>query len=75
MNNTMSYRGYTASMNFDADDKIIVGRVLDVDDITSFHGSLFRSSRPTSAGSWTTTSLPANNLAACPRSRPAESSC
>ena len=38
MNNTMSYRGYTASMNFDADDKIIVGRVLDVDDIISFHG-------------------------------------
>ena len=38
MNNTLSYRGYTASMNFDADDKIIVGRVLDVDDIISFHG-------------------------------------
>ena len=38
MNNTMSYRGYTASMNFDADDKIIVGRVLDVDDIICFHG-------------------------------------
>ena len=38
MNNTMSYRGYSASMNFDADDKIIVGRVLDVDDIISFHG-------------------------------------
>ena len=38
MNNTMSYRGYTASMTFDAEDKIIVGRVLDVDDIISFHG-------------------------------------
>lgn len=38
MTNAMSYRGYTASMTFDADDKIIVGRVLDIDDIVSFHG-------------------------------------
>ena len=34
----MSYKGYTASMIFDAEDKIIVGRVLDIDDIISFHG-------------------------------------
>ena len=38
MNNTMAYRGYSASMTFDSEDKIIVGRVLDVDDIISFHG-------------------------------------
>jgi predicted HicB family RNase H-like nuclease len=38
MTNTMSYRGYVASMAFDAEDKIIVGRVLDIDDIISFHG-------------------------------------
>lgn len=38
MINAMSYRGYTASMVFDAEDKIIVGRVLNVDDIISFHG-------------------------------------
>jgi len=38
MMNTMTYRGYTASMNFDPEDKIIVGRVLDIDDIISFHG-------------------------------------
>ena len=38
MTNTMTYRGYTASMIFDAEDKIIVGRVLDIDDIISFHG-------------------------------------
>jgi predicted HicB family RNase H-like nuclease len=35
----MSYKGYTASMIFDAEDKIIVGRVLDVDDIIAFHGA------------------------------------
>lgn len=38
MMNTMNYLGYTASMTFDPDDKIIVGRVLEVDDIISFHG-------------------------------------
>ena len=37
--NTMSYRGYTARMEFDPDDKIIVGRVLDIDDIITFHGT------------------------------------
>ena len=39
MNNTMQYRGYTASMSFDAEDKIILGRVLDIDDILTFHGA------------------------------------
>ena len=38
MINSMIYKGYTASMVFDAEDKIIVGRVLDIDDIISFHG-------------------------------------
>ena len=38
MKNTMTYKGYTASMEFDADDRILVGRVLHIDDIISFHG-------------------------------------
>ena len=38
MINSMSYKGYTACMVFDAEDKIIVGRVQDIDDIISFHG-------------------------------------
>jgi predicted HicB family RNase H-like nuclease len=38
MINTMTYKGYATSMVFDAEDKIIVGRVLDIDDIISFHG-------------------------------------
>jgi predicted HicB family RNase H-like nuclease len=38
MSNSMLYRGYSASMMFDATDKVIVGRVLDIDDIISFHG-------------------------------------
>lgn len=38
MKNTMTYKGYTASMIFDTEDKIIVGRVLDIDDIVAFHG-------------------------------------
>ena len=38
MINSMIYKGYTASMVFDAEDKVNVGRVLDIDDIISFHG-------------------------------------
>lgn len=38
MKNTMTYRGYTASVEFDPDDNILVGRVLGIDDIISFHG-------------------------------------
>jgi len=38
MTNTMKYRGYVSSMIFDEEDKVIVGRVLDMDDIITFHG-------------------------------------
>lgn len=38
MINSMSYKGYTASMIFDAEDKVIVGRIQDIDDIICFHG-------------------------------------
>lgn len=38
MSNQMTYKGYTTSMTFDADDKIIVGRVLGIDDVITFHG-------------------------------------
>jgi predicted HicB family RNase H-like nuclease len=40
MNNSIVYKGYTASMVFDTEDKIIVGRVLDIDDIVSFYGDM-----------------------------------
>ena len=36
--NTMDYKAYSASMQFDNDDKIIVGRVLDIADLITFHG-------------------------------------
>lgn len=42
MTNTMEYHGYVASMIFDAEDNVIVGRVLDVDDIITFHGESVR---------------------------------
>ena len=38
MINSIVYKDYTARMVFDTEDKIIVGRVLDIDDIISFHG-------------------------------------
>ena len=37
--NHMTYRSYTARMDSDTEDKIIVGRVIDIDDIITFHGS------------------------------------
>jgi len=39
MNNMLSYRGYTARLEFDPDDKILIGRVLDIDDVIVFHGT------------------------------------
>lgn len=38
MNNVIVYKNYAASMTFDPEDKVIVGRVLNIDDIIVFHG-------------------------------------
>jgi predicted HicB family RNase H-like nuclease len=38
MKNTMTYCGYMASIEFDPDDNILVGRVLGIDDLICFHG-------------------------------------
>ncbi len=38
MKNTMTYRNYMASLEFDQDDNVLVGRVLNIDDIICFHG-------------------------------------
>jgi predicted HicB family RNase H-like nuclease len=38
MTNIMTYKGYTATMVFDVNDKVIVGRVVGIDDIIVFHG-------------------------------------
>ena len=35
--NAMSDKGYKARMDFDTEDKIIVGRIQDIDDIITFH--------------------------------------
>jgi predicted HicB family RNase H-like nuclease len=36
--NTMTYRGYTARVEYDERDNILVGRILGIRDIISFHG-------------------------------------
>jgi len=33
MNNTMSYKGYVGTVNFDADDRIFHGRVIGIADV------------------------------------------
>jgi len=38
MKNTLSYKGFTARIEFDPDDNIFFGRVLGVRDIIGFHG-------------------------------------
>lgn len=38
MMNTMTYRGYTARIEFDARDNLFVGRVLGIADSITFHG-------------------------------------
>ncbi len=38
MNNTMTYQGYTARVEFDPRDSVFVGRVLGIEDSITFHG-------------------------------------
>ncbi|HXV31173.1 MAG TPA: type II toxin-antitoxin system HicB family antitoxin [Sinorhizobium sp.] len=35
--NTMSYKGYSAKVEFDDEDEIFVGRILGINDIIGFH--------------------------------------
>lgn len=35
--NTLRYKGYTARIDFDMEDKILVGKVLDIEDTIVFH--------------------------------------
>ena len=38
MKNILKYRGYTGSVNFDADDMVFHGRVLGITDVIGFEG-------------------------------------
>ncbi len=38
MNNTLTYKEFTARIEFDGDDGIFYGRILGIDDIIGFHG-------------------------------------
>ena len=39
MTNTMTYKGYTARVEYDTRDEIFVGRVLGIEDRVTFHGN------------------------------------
>lgn len=39
MTNTMTYKGYTARVEYDPRDEIFVGRVLGIEDRITFHGA------------------------------------
>ena len=36
--NAMTYKGYAAAVEFDAEDRIFAGRLVGIDDIVTFHG-------------------------------------
>jgi predicted HicB family RNase H-like nuclease len=36
--NILTYKGYSAAFEFDADDLILTGRIVGIDDIVGFHG-------------------------------------
>ena len=38
MNNTLTYKGFTAKIEFSADDNVFFGRLLGLKDIVGFHG-------------------------------------
>lgn len=38
MNNTLTYKGFTARIEFSADDNVFFGRVLGINEIIGFHG-------------------------------------
>ena len=38
MKNAMTYKGYTARVEFDADDRVFFGRLAGIKDIITFHG-------------------------------------
>ncbi len=37
--NAMTYKGYAAAVEFDAEDRIFAGRLVGIDDIVTFHGA------------------------------------
>jgi predicted HicB family RNase H-like nuclease len=68
--NKMTYKGYTALMEFDTEDKIIVGRVIDIDDIITFHGTSiveFETALHTAVEGYF---LPVNSWAKLPKNQP-----
>jgi predicted HicB family RNase H-like nuclease len=37
--NAMTYKGYAATIEFDAEDRIFAGRLVGIEDIVTFHGA------------------------------------
>ncbi len=40
--NTISYRGYQADIVYEADDDLLVGHIMHINDIISFHGTALK---------------------------------
>ena len=45
MNTTMKYKGYSAHVVYEADDDLLVGHIMNINDIISFHGTSLKEMR------------------------------
>ncbi len=50
MNNTLTYKGFTAKVEFSADDEVFFGRILGIDDIVTFHADTVEELKTEMAG-------------------------
>ena len=73
--NTMTYKGYTARVEYDERDNIFVGRVLGIRTIISFHGKTSTSYARSSGRRWWTTLPTVATKAYGLKKRPLEKSC
>ena len=73
--NTMTYKGYTARIEFDDRDSILVGRLLGIADVVGFHADNVRELRAAFKDAVTTTLMRARRSANAPKSPPPADSC
>lgn len=61
--NTMTYNGYHARIEFDAEDEVFFGKIAGISDVIGFHGDRSLNSRKPSMRQSITTSRPAGKSA------------
>ncbi len=65
----LTYKGYSARIEFDAEDELFVGHLAGIQDPIGFHADTVTASRTPSTKPWTTTWRPASRSVRIPKSR------